>query len=162
MSYSLNRVEVIGNVGKDPEVRYTKAGEPLVSFSVAASDKWKDKAGKPQERTEWFNVTVFGGLAKVAQSYVTKGSKVYVSGQLRTEEWTDNDGGKRYSTKVVLSGPQSNLILLGGGARTDASPPKSDPGAFVASDEDLPFSLVAALPALLPVAVMATLIGGLV
>jgi single-strand DNA-binding protein len=142
MSMSLNQVQAIGNVGRDPEVRFSTTGEPIVSFSVAASEKWTDKLGKPQERTEWFGVTVFGGLAKVAQNYVHKGDKVYIQGALRTEEWTDKDGVKKRSTKVILSGPRSTLILLGGKPKESAiadTPNGTPKGEWQADDSDVPF-----------------------
>jgi len=159
MSLSLNQVQIVGNVGKDPEVKYNTAGDPIASFSVAASEKWKDKSGKDQERTEWFNVTAFGPLAKIIQDILTKGARVFVQGSLRTEEWTDKDGQKRRTTKVILSGPRATFLLL--------SPKKDKPseaqgdGGFQATDDDVPFGLTALIPTLLPLAGMATLIGGL-
>jgi single-strand DNA-binding protein len=137
----LNKVTVIGRLGKDPEVRYTQAGEPITSFSVAAGEKWTNKIGEKQERTEWFNVTAFGALAKIASEYLVKGKQVYLEGQLRTEEWTDKDGVKRRSTKVNLSGPRAILILLGGGTGNgesrSAAPAAGGGDGWV--DEDIPF-----------------------
>jgi single-strand DNA-binding protein len=109
------KVTAIGNLGKDPEIRYTQAGNPVASFSLACSESWKNKDGEKQERTEWLNVSVFGPVAKVVQEYCSKGKQVYIEGTLRTEEWEDKEGNKRRTTKVVLSGPNTKLVLLGGG-----------------------------------------------
>lgn len=99
---SLNRVQLIGNLGKDPEVRYTSGGMAVTAFSVATTEKWKDKdTNEKREHTEWHRVTMFGRLAEVAGEYLSKGSKVYIEGQIRTEEWTDNDGNERKTTKII-------------------------------------------------------------
>lgn len=113
---SLNEVNLIGNVGKDPEIRSTLGGDRIATFSIATSEKWKDRAsGEMQEKTEWHNIVVFGdGLAGVIEKYVTKGTKLYVKGALKTRKWQDQSGNDRYSTEVVLSGPKAQLVLLGG------------------------------------------------
>ena len=113
---SLNKVNLIGHLGKEPEVRYTAGGEPIANFSLATSEQWTDKAGQKQERTEWHRVEVFGKLAQIVRDYCTKGKQVYLEGSIRYDEWTDKDGQKKYMTKIRLSGPGSKLVLLGGGA----------------------------------------------
>ena len=114
MSGSVNKVILVGNLGKDPEVRRTQSGDAIVNFSVATSESWKDKAtGERKEKTEWHRVVVFNeNLAKVAEQYLRKGSKVYLEGSLATRKWTDKDGIERYSTEVVLSKFNGTLVLL--------------------------------------------------
>jgi single-strand DNA-binding protein len=122
MAGSVNKVILVGNLGKDPEVRYTQDGRPIVNMSVATSESWRDKgSGERKERTEWHRVVIFSeGLAKIAQQYLKKGSKVYLEGQLQTRKWQDQSGQDRYSTEVVLQGFNSVLTMLdgrsGGGA----------------------------------------------
>ena len=112
---SLNKVCLIGNLGKDPEVRSTQSGDKIVSFSVATSERWKDKSGERREKTEWHNVVIFNeGLAGVAERFLRKGSKVYVEGAMKTRKWTDRDGNERYSTEVVLQRFNGVLVLLDG------------------------------------------------
>ena len=104
MSRGINKVILIGNLGQDPEVRYTQSGDAVVTISLATSESWKDKnTGEAQERTEWHRVVFFGKVAEVVEKYLTKGSKVYVEGQLRTRKWQDKDGQDRYTTEVVVS-----------------------------------------------------------
>jgi single-strand DNA-binding protein len=109
---SVNAVTLLGNLGKAPELRYLPNGEPVATFGLATSEKWTDKGGKSQERTEWHRVEIFGKAAEVAGKYLSKGSQVYVQGSLRYEEW-EKDGIKRHSTKVRVAGPNSRLVLLG-------------------------------------------------
>lgn len=114
---SLNLVQVIGNVGKDPEIRSLGSGGGRVAnFSVATSDRWKDKnTGQVNERTEWHRVACFNeGLIGVIEKYVKKGSKVYISGQLQTRKWQDQQGQDRYSTEIVMRAYRGELVLLGG------------------------------------------------
>lgn len=112
---SVNRVILIGNLGKDPEIRQTNDGKSIANFSVALSESWKDKStGEKKERTEWVNVVVFGATANFVANYVKKGSKVYVEGSLQTRKWTDKEGNDRYTTEVVLQGFNSKLELLDG------------------------------------------------
>jgi single-strand DNA-binding protein len=115
MSGSVNKVILIGNVGKDPEVRRTQSGNPIVNLSIATSETWRDKStGERKEKTEWHRVVIFNeGLAKVAEQYVKKGSKVYIEGQLQTRKWTDQSGAEKYSTEVVLQGFGGTLTMLG-------------------------------------------------
>ena len=111
----LNKVCVIGNLGKDPEIRNLNNGGKIVSFSVAVSETWKDKnTGERQEKTEWIPVTIFNEhIAGVAEKYLSKGSKVYIEGQFQTRKWKDKDGNDRYTTEVVLQKFRGELILLG-------------------------------------------------
>ena len=102
---SVNKVILIGNVGKDPEIRYMQSGEPIANFSLATNEVWNDKSGQKQERTEWHRVEVFGKTAQVVRDYCTKGKQVYLEGSIRYDEWTDKDGNKKYMTKIRLSGP---------------------------------------------------------
>ena len=114
MSGSINKVILVGNLGRDPEVRRTGNGDPIVSFSVATAESWKDKAtGERKERTEWHNVTIFNeALGKIAEQYCKKGTKVYLEGQLQTREYTDKDGNQRKATEVVLQRYRGELTLL--------------------------------------------------
>ena len=116
MAGSLNKVMLIGNLGKDPEVRTFANGGKVCNFSIATSESWKDRnTGERQEKTEWHNVAIFNeGLAGVAERYLKKGSKVYVEGQLQTRKWTDQNGQDRYTTEVVLRGPNSVMTMLDG------------------------------------------------
>jgi len=154
---SVNKAVLIGNLGRDPEMRYTQAGDPIANFSLATSEKWTSKAGEKQERTEWHRVEVFGKTAQVVRDYLTKGRSVYIEGQIRYEEWTDKDGNKRNTTKIRVSGPNSRLVMLGGrgegGGRSGGSssgssdgPPADGGGggggggdSFQATDDDVPF-----------------------
>ena len=106
MAGSVNKVILIGNLGRDPETRQTQDGRPIVNMSVATSETWKDRqTGERRERTEWHRVVIFGEhLAEIAQRYLRKGSKVYLEGQFQTRKWTDQSGQERYTTEVVLSG----------------------------------------------------------
>jgi single-strand DNA-binding protein len=127
MSGSVNKVILVGNVGRDPEVRRLNSGEPVASFSVATSETWRDKAsGERRERTEWHNVVIFNeNLAKIAEQYLKKGSKVYLEGQLQTRKYTDKNGQERQTTEVVLQRYRGELTLLdsrgGGGSGGGAS-----------------------------------------
>ncbi len=114
MSGSVNKVILIGNLGRDPEVRRMGSGDPVVSFSLATTESWRDKAtGERRERTEWHNVVIFNeNLGKVAEQYCKKGSKVYLEGQLQTREYTDKDGNQRKTTEVVLQRFRGELTLL--------------------------------------------------
>ena len=120
MTWSLNRVELVGNVGKDPDIRTTQDGLKIVNLSLATSESWTYRAsGERKERTEWHRVVIFSeGLAKVAEQYLKKGSRVYLEGQLQTRKWQDQGGQDRYSTEVVLQNFSSQMVLLdraGGG-----------------------------------------------
>src|SRR4051812_45362222 len=124
MAGSVNKVILVGNLGKDPEVRRMQDGRPVVNMSVATSESWRDKAtGERKEKTEWHRVVIFNeGLAKIAEQYLKKGAKVYIEGQLQTRKWTDQQGVEKYSTEVVLQGFNSALTMLdraGGGGGGD-------------------------------------------
>ena len=114
MANGLNKVVLIGNLGRDPEFRSTNDGKEIATFTIATSDSWKDRAtGEKKEKTEWHRVVVFSeGLVKVIKSYLKKGSKVYLEGSLQTRKWVDNAGQEKYSTEIVLQNFNANLILL--------------------------------------------------
>jgi len=114
MSGSVNKVILIGNLGRDPEVRTMQDGSPVVNLSIATSEQWKDKAsGEKKERTEWHRVVIFNeSLAKVAQNYLKKGSTVYLEGQLQTRKWTDQAGVEKYTTEVVLQRYRGEMTML--------------------------------------------------
>jgi single-strand DNA-binding protein len=116
MAGSVNKVILVGNLGKDPEVRRMGSGEPVVNLSVATSESWRDKAtGERKEKTEWHRVVIFNeNIARVAEQYLKKGSKVYVEGQLQTRKWTDQSGQEKYSTEVVIQRFRGDLTLLDG------------------------------------------------
>ena len=107
---SLNRVELIGNLGRNPEIRYTPGGTAVASFSLATSEKVKTKAGDYETRTEWHNIVLYARLAEVAGEYLSKGKSVYLDGKLKTRKWQDRDGKDRYSTEII----GEKLIMLGG------------------------------------------------
>ena len=115
MAGSLNKVMLIGNLGKDPEARSFSNGGEVVNLTVATSENWKDRDGNRQEKTQWHNVAIFSeGLARVAKQYLKKGSKVYIEGALETRKWQDQNGQDRYSTEVVLRNFNSSMVLLDG------------------------------------------------
>lgn len=116
MAGSVNKVILIGNLGADPEVRHTQDGRPIVNLRLATTDSWRDKnSGERREKTEWHRVVIFSeGLARVAEQYLRKGSKVYVEGALQTRKWEDQSGQERYTTEVVLQGFNSTLTMLDG------------------------------------------------
>jgi single-strand DNA-binding protein len=134
MAGSVNKVILVGNLGKDPEIRRTQDGRPIANLSVATSETWRDKAtGERKEKTEWHRVVIFNeGLCKVAEQYLKKGAKVYIEGQLQTRKWTDQSGVEKYSTEVVLQGFNSTLTMLegrGGGGGSFADEGSSDFGS---------------------------------
>ena len=116
MAGSVNKVILVGNLGRDPEIRRMNNGDPVVNLSVATSESWRDKSsGERREKTEWHRVVIFNdNLAKVAENYLKKGSKVYVEGQLQTRKWTDQNGQEKYSTEVVLQRFRGELTMLDG------------------------------------------------
>ncbi len=122
---SLNKVLLIGNLGRDPEVRYMPNGEAVCNFSIATTDKWKDKNGQQQEKTEWHNIVMYRRLAEIAGEYLKKGSQVYLEGRLQTRKWQDKTSGQdRYTTEVIAD----QMQMLGGRGQTggtgyDAPPP---------------------------------------
>lgn len=116
MAGSVNKVILVGNLGKDPEIRRTQDGRPIANLSIATSETWRDKGtGERKEKTEWHRVVIFNeGLCKVAEQYLKKGAKVYIEGALQTRKWTDQSGAEKYSTEVVLQGFNSTLTMLDG------------------------------------------------
>ena len=120
---SVNKVILLGNLGRDPEIRSMQSGNKMASFSMATSKRWKDKDTQEQkEKTSWHNVVVFGdGLVNIVENYVKKGSKIYVEGELQTRKWQDQDGNDRYATEVVLQGYNCNLTLLDSRNNTNQS-----------------------------------------
>ena len=136
---SLNKVTLIGNLGKDPELRYTNSGVPVATFSLATNEMWKDQEGNTQERTEWHNVVAWQKLAEICGEYLKKGSKVYIEGRLQTRSWDDkNTGQKRYSTEIVAA----DMIMLdarGAGSRTSEVPSATTEKPAQEEKEDLPF-----------------------
>jgi single-strand DNA-binding protein len=143
---SVNKVILVGNLGKDPEVKYTPSGVPVAKFSLATNERYKDKGGEWQERTEWHNIIAWQRLAEVVGEYVSKGSKVYIEGKLQTSSWEDRQSGeKKYRTEIVardllLLGPQQN------GNGNQAAPPhnsdrpaSTNTGRGEITDDDIPF-----------------------
>jgi single-strand DNA-binding protein len=147
---SLNKVILIGNLGRDPEIRYTPDGTPVANFSIATTESWTDKAGSRQDRTEWHNIVAWRKLAELSKRFLTKGKQVYIEGKLQTREWNDKDGNKRRTTEVIAN----QMILLGprGDAGAPAPVPQpwdqnkapesesafQDSGAGI-TDDDIPF-----------------------
>src|SRR5258705_2127528 len=114
MAGSVNKVILVGNLGRDPEIRRTQDGRPIANLSVATSENWRDKAtGERREKTEWHRVVIFSeGLCKIAEQYLKKGAKVYLDGQLQTRKYTDKDGVEKYSTEIVLQRFRGELVML--------------------------------------------------
>ncbi len=114
MAGSLNKVTLIGNLGRDPEIRSTNDGREIASFSIATSESWRDKStGKNKEKTEWHRIVVFNeGLVNVVKNYIKKGTKLYIEGSLQTRKWVDSEGEEKYTTEIVLQGFNSKLIML--------------------------------------------------
>lgn len=128
----VNKVILVGNLGKDPEVRYTKSGQAVANFSLATSEKWTDKDGQKKEQVEWHRITVWGKLAEICGEHLLKGKQVYIEGRLQTREWEDNDGNKRQTTEVVAN----NMTMLGQvGIQSNVG--ASNDGNF--EDDDTPF-----------------------
>ncbi len=149
---SLNEVNLIGHLGADPEMKSFQNGGKIANLSLATSRKWKDRnSGEMREETEWHRIAILAdGLAGIAEKYLCKGSKLYVSGRLKTEKWTDKSGQDRYTTKVIVTGYEGKLILLGSGNSSNApanSPVKSsapdtgssNPPAGPEIDDEIPF-----------------------
>lgn len=144
---SVNKAIIIGNLGADPEIRYTQSGAPVGNLRIATNERWTDKNGQSQERTEWHRVVVFGKTAENCQKYLSKGRQVYVEGRLQTNEWQDKDGNKRYTTEIVAS----NVTFLSGGnggggggggdySRMDDDRPQVESGYDQSfNDDEIPF-----------------------
>src|SRR5687767_8127244 len=140
MAGSVNKVILVGNLGRDPEIRRTQDGRPIANLSVATSESWRDKnTGERKEKTEWHRVVIFNeGLCKVVEQYLKKGAKVYLEGQLQTRKWTDKDNIERYSTEVVLQGFNSQLTMLDRAGGGGAMEPTDDFGSQGASQRRQP------------------------
>ena len=152
---SVNKVILIGNLGRDPETRYMPDGGAITNISVATTDVWKDKQGEKQEKTEWHRVAFFGKLAEIAGEYLKKGSQVYVEGRLQTRKWQDKDGQDKYTTEVVanvmqmlgsrqgMGGGDRDAAAGGereaGGSRAAAKPAGKPAGKFDDFEDDIPF-----------------------
>jgi len=135
---SFNRIIIIGNLGKDPELRYTPQGTPVCSFSLATNERRKEKTGEQQDQTTWFRVTLWGKQAEAASQYLVKGRPVYIEGRLRVEEWTDRDGKSRHTLEVN----GTDMQFIGGGetakaAGASAGSPREEPEGL--DPEDVPF-----------------------
>ena len=145
MSASLNRATLIGNIGADPEVRTTQSGQRIVSFSVATTESWKDtQSGEKRERTEWHRVVIFNeNLSRIAETYLTKGAKVFVEGKLATRKWQDQQGNDRYSTEIVLGAYNGTLTFLdsrrNGGSDEARGNDRGHAPMGGNLDEDIPF-----------------------
>lgn len=141
---SLNKVQLIGNLGADPESRSLNNGGEVVNMRVATSESWKDRDGNRQERTEWHNVVIFNeNIARTVTSYCRKGSKVYIEGQLQTRKWTDQAGNDRYSTEIVLQKFRGELVLLDsreGAGGVAESTPKNAQAFETELEDDVPFA----------------------
>jgi single-strand DNA-binding protein len=148
----VNKVILVGNLGKDPEVRYTPGGQAVANFNIATNENWTDKSGQKQERTEWHRIVVWGKQAELCGEYLSKGRQVYLEGRLQTREWTNKEGVKQYTTEVVAN----QVVFLSGGERGQgrgasrggaapdelgAPPPGMDEGSSSpkAAEDDIPF-----------------------
>ncbi len=146
---SVNKVILIGNLGRDPEVRYMPSGDPMVNINLATTDTWRDKSGDKQEKTEWHRIVMFGKVAEIAGEYLKKGSQAYFEGRLQTRKWTDKEGQDRYTTEIVADRMQMLGSRSGGTARAmleDDGPSSSDRGSSGAPgggiddmEDDIPF-----------------------
>ncbi|UXN69630.1 single-stranded DNA-binding protein [Devosia neptuniae] len=138
MAGSVNKVILVGNLGADPEVRNLPSGGKVVNLSIATSERWKDRtSGEQREKTEWHRVVIFSeGLTRVAESYLRKGSKVYIEGQLQTRKWQDQSGQDKYSTEIVLQGFNSNLTLLDGRGEGENAGGGGGDGGFRSADNN--------------------------
>ena len=127
---SLNKVQLIGNLGQDPEIRSTQSGDKVATLSIATSESWRDKnTGEKREKTEWHRVVAFGNLAGIMEQYLKKGSKVYLEGQMQTRKWQDQSGQDRYTTEVVLSGFGGKMMMLSAQQQQrDTVPPSEGSG----------------------------------
>ena len=144
MARGVNKVIIIGNLGQDPDTRYSPSGSAVTKLRVATNESWKDRqSGEQQERTEWHRVTMFGRLAEIAAEYLRKGSQVYLEGRLQTSKWQDKDGNDRYMTEIIANEMQmlggrggAPAMGGGGGGGSQSQPAQSPPDDF---DDDIPF-----------------------
>jgi single-strand DNA-binding protein len=143
MPNSVNKVILVGRLGKDPEVKYTQGGTPVAKFTLATNEVWKDQNGEKQERTEWHNIVAWTKLAEICGQYLNKGSRVYIEGRIQTRSWEDKEGNKRYTTEIRAD----NMVMLSG--RPDEARPEKSAAAAASSDggsvepeitdDDIPF-----------------------
>lgn len=138
---SINKVILVGSLGKDPETRFTASGQAVCNFSMATSEKFKDKSGASQERTEWHNIQAWGKLAEICGEYLSKGKLVYIEGRIQTRKWQDKDGNARYTTEIIAD----KMQMLGGKSerRDTGSTPAGSGGGYEEppfSDDDIPFN----------------------
>jgi single-strand DNA-binding protein len=142
MANSVNKVILVGRLGKDPEVKYTQTGVPVARFTIATDESWKDQSGEKQQRTEWHNIVAWRKLAEICGQYLNKGKLVYIEGRLQTRSWEDKEGNKRYTTEVQAD----NMVMLS--ARTDEARQEKGVAAAASSnsgfeaeitDDDVPF-----------------------
>ena len=128
---SVNKVILIGNLGRDPEIRYMPSGDAMATLSIATTDTWKDKSGEKQEKTEWHRVAMFGKLAEIAGEYLKKGSQVFIEGRIQTRKWTDKEGQERYSTEIVANEMKmlGGRSMAGGTADMESAPRASSSGS---------------------------------
>ncbi len=149
---SVNKVILVGNLGRDPETKYTSSGQAVCKFSLATSETYKDRNGERQKRTEWHRIVVWAKLAEIAQQYLKKGSQIYLEGRIQSSEWTDKEGQKRTNHEIVATNFRmlgSRSDSMGGGARSSApaghfeadspAPPADDQAGPEVTDEDIPF-----------------------
>ena len=140
---SVNKVILIGNLGRDPEVRYTQNGTAVANFTLATNEVWNDKSGERQERTEWHRIVVWGKQAEIAREHLSKGKQVYIEGSLQTRQWDDREGNKRSTTEVkanrvvLLGRPDSGGEMRGGGGGSHATEIPTEEGP--PQDDDIPF-----------------------
>ena len=142
MASGLNKAILIGNLGKDPEVRYTPSGLGVANFNIATSETWTNKGGEKETRTEWHRIVAFGKLAEICGEYLSKGKQVYIEGRIQTRDWEDKDGVKRYTTEIVAS----QMLMLGSRDAADTARPQRPPvsefqgaPAQGPGDDDIPF-----------------------
>jgi single-strand DNA-binding protein len=150
---SLNEVNLIGRLGGDPECRKTQSGDTVVNMTVATSEKWKDKSGNSQEKTDWHRCVLWGGVATVAERYLKKGSRIFLRGKLQTRKWTDQSGQDKYTTEVVVSGFGGNMVMLDGKSdgQSNHSQSSNQGGSGYSYggpdlDDDIPFAPLRELP----------------
>src|SRR6185503_17486547 len=129
----VNKVILLGNLGANPEMRYTQGGSPVANLRTATTERWTDKSGQKQESTEWHRVVLFGKTAEIAGQYLTKGRQVFIEGRIRTRQWQDASGQKRYTTEIVAT----NMTLVGGRPGAGAERGPEDMGATVPPDDSM-------------------------
>ena len=135
----INKVILIGNIGAKPEIRTTQNGDKVASFTIATSENWKDQQGQQQARTEWHKIVIFGKLTQIVESYLDKGSKIYIEGQLRTRKWTNQQGQDQYSTEVVLTQFKGSLQMLDAKPSNESNTQLSNKQIATVVDDEIPF-----------------------